>query len=275
VRAIVLRAAGTNCDREAVLALEIAGARVELLHLYRLLEQPERLQDAQILVLPGGFSYGDYVAAGRLYAHELRERLSEPLLAHVAAGGFVLGICNGFQVLVETGLLEGPDIARGRAPRALALENNASNRFECRWVTLEAERSVCPFLEPGERLPVPVAHGEGRLAVRDAATLAQLYERGQVALRYVDPEAAADAAAGGVQRAVPYPACPNGSIDAIAGVCDASGRVLGLMPHPERNVSVFHHPQWTRLSDRHEGEGLRLFRRLVACAAAQRAPARV
>ncbi|MBM3977538.1 MAG: phosphoribosylformylglycinamidine synthase I [Planctomycetes bacterium] len=270
-RAIVLRAAGSNCDREAVLALELAGARVELLHLYRLLEQPRRLDDAQILLLPGGFSYGDYVAAGRLYAHELRARLSDALVGFVARGGHVLGICNGFQVLVETGLLEGPAVTRGERPRSLALENNLSNRFECRWVELEALASACPYLEPGLRLPVPVAHGEGRLAVRDAATLEALYAQRQVALRYVDPAAAS----GADPRRVPYPACPNGSLDAIAGLCDASGRVLGLMPHPERNVRVFHHPTWTRLSGRREGEGLRVFRGLVACAQSSLTPARV
>lgn len=270
-RAIVLRAAGSNCDREAVLALELAGARVDLLHLYRLLEEPSKLDDVEVLVLPGGFSYGDYVAAGRLFAHELRQRLADALVGFVARGGCVLGICNGFQVLVETGLLEGEAVARGALPRTLALENNASNRFECRWVMLEATKSACAFLEPGERIPVPVAHGEGRLAVKDAATLAALYEHKQVALRYVD----LDAAPGADPRRVPYPACPNGSLDAIAGVCDATGRVLGLMPHPERNVRVFHHPQWTRLSGRREGEGLRVFRRLVACAQRSITPARV
>ncbi len=257
-RTLVLRTAGTNCDRETVLALEQAGSEVDVLHLHRLLEDPDRLARYAALVVPGGFSYGDDVAAGRVFGLELRHHLLAPLRAFVDRGGVVLGVCNGFQVLVDTGLLDGTADAP-RRERGYALHANASNRFECRWVTLRAEECACPWLEPGDVLPMPAAHGEGRFLVRDTAVLERLRANGQIALRYVSsgaPDAPAE-----------YPDNPNGSVDGIAGLCDPTGRVLGLMPHPERNVSPFHHPLWTRQPRRSEGEGLRFYRRMIEFAA--------
>jgi len=262
-RALVLRSAGTNCDGETVRALELAGAATTLLHLNQLARDPAPLFEQHLLVLPGGFSYGDYVAAGRVFGLELRTRLAEPLQRFVAEGGFVLGICNGFQILVELGLLL-PD-----APaRSIALTDNASNRFECRWVTLRSEACAAGHLVPGELMPVPVAHGEGRLSVRDAETLAELFARGQVALTYVDPARPKPSLAGARTAVLPYPLNPNGSIANIAGLCDPTGRVLGLMPHPERNLAPWNHPRWTRMGPRQEGEGLSFYRRLVAAAGA-------
>jgi phosphoribosylformylglycinamidine synthase len=256
IRALVLRTAGINCDEEALRALMGAGAEAELLHLNDLVAAPARLQEYGVLVLPGGFSYGDDIAAGRVFGAELRLHLAGELRAFQEGGGYVLGICNGFQVLVELGVFE-PE----RAPheRRLALTDNASNRFEARWVTLRAEPSAAAWLAPGLLLPCPVAHGEGQLALRDGV-LKELERRGQIALRYVDPERP-DAPAG-------YPANPNGSAGGIAGLCDPSGRVLGLMPHPERNLTPWNHPRWTRLPPRTEGEGAGFFRSLVAAAAA-------
>jgi len=253
VRALVLRTAGTNCEGETLVALEAAGARAELVHVRRLCAEPARLDEARILVFPGGFSYGDDVAAGRVLGFELRHALRAPLEAFVDRGGLVLGVCNGFQVLVDTGLLERP----AEEARTLALAANESARFECRWVTLRSERCACPWLEPGELWPVPVAHGEGRVVVKSTQALERLRTRGQIALRYV-------AADGGPAA---YPDCPNGSVEAIAGLCDPTGRVLGLMPHPERNVTPWHHPRWTRMGPRREGEGLPFYRRMVEVAA--------
>jgi phosphoribosylformylglycinamidine synthase len=265
IDALVL--AGTNCDEETVRALELAGARAARLHLARLAEDPGRLDDVEVLVIAGGFSYGDYVQAGRVFGLELASALDDSLSAFVDRGGLVLGICNGFQVLVETGLL-----GTGAGPeRTVALHGNESDRFECRWIELEGADCACPFVVPGERLPVPVAHAEGRFVVRDPGVLAALVERRQIAYRYALPGAAP------VGRAPEYPHNPNGSVDAIAGICDISGRVLGLMPHPERNVTPWNHPLWTRLTctpsggphgtaAREEGEGLAFFRRLVATA---------
>ncbi|MCK6446373.1 MAG: phosphoribosylformylglycinamidine synthase I [Planctomycetes bacterium] len=259
VRALVVRTAGTNCDRETCLALERAGAAPKLEHVLQLCEKPALFDGYGIFVVPGGFSYGDDLGAGRVLGYQLRTRLADALQRFVARGGIVLGVCNGFQVLVDTGLLEGA--LSERAQRGVALDVNASGHFECRWVTLRAEASACAWLEPGELLPVPVAHGEGRFTVRDAEVLARLKSARQIALRYVQPDGS-----GGTD--VAYPANPNGSVEAIAGICDPSGRVLGLMPHPERNLTPWNHPRWTRLGPRAEGEGLSFYRRMVATASA-------
>ena len=228
---------------------------MELLHLTRLIERPAGLDRFALVVFPGGFSYGDDVGAGRVFGFHVRQHLAAAFDAFVARGGFVLGVCNGFQVLVDTGLLEPAD-RRGQR-RRFSLATNASARFECRWVTLRVEDSACDWLRPGTLLPVPVAHAEGRFVPRDAAALAELSGAGQLALRYVRAD-------GG---AADYPDNPNGSVEDVAGVCDPSGRVLGLMPHPERNITPWHHPTWTRLGPRSEGEGLDFYSSLVAAAA--------
>ncbi len=255
-RAVVLRTAGTNCDGETVQALEAAGAQVERLHVRRLIEEPGRLDAFQILVIAGGFSYGDDVAAGRVFGHELRHHLSRELRAFIDRGGLALGVCNGFQILLEAGLFDATGEDDGR--RAAALSSNASGRFECRWITLRSEPCACPWLEDGQLIPMPTAHAEGRFVVRDAATLERLRARGQIALRYATSEG---------QIAGAYPDCPNGSVESIAGICDPTGRVLGLMPHPERNITPWHHPHWTRRPPRAEGEGLPFYRRMVEVAA--------
>jgi phosphoribosylformylglycinamidine synthase len=263
-RALVLRTAGTNCDRETVLALEMAGARTDLVHLHRIVREPALLDDYAILVIAGGFSYGDDVAAGRVFGHEMRHALTGALNAFVARGGLVLGVCNGFQVLLETGLLEGagPD-AQSPDQRSIALTGNESARFECRWVTLRSEDCACPWLESGELLPMPAAHAEGRFLTAGQDVIERLRRNGQIALRYAPaPGRESEVAANGAG----YPDCPNGSVEAIAGICDPTGRVLGLMPHPERNITPWHHPHWTRLGARSEGEGLKFYRRMVQVA---------
>jgi len=261
-RALVLRSAGTNCDGETVRALELAGcSSVELVHVRRVLDEPERLEDVELLVFPGGFSYGDDVAAGRVFGLELRHGLLPELCRFVDRGGHVLGVCNGFQILVESGLFERETGSTTLPTRDIALHQNASNRFECRWITLRSERCAATWLEPGTLLPCPSAHGEGRFVVRDEAVLRRLQAKGQIALRYAQADGTV---------ATEYPENPNGSVQSIAGICDPTGRVLGLMPHPERNVDPWHHPHWTRLptgSARTEGEGLPFYRRLVAAAA--------
>ena len=285
-KALVLRTAGTNCDGETVRALELAGSQVDLVRLSRVLAEPSRLDEYALIVIPGGFSYGDDVAAGRVMGLELRHGLARELAAFVARGGFVLGVCNGFQVLVESGLFEpssapsqpAPSRARpgsedlrtlggaAAAPqpeRSIALTDNASNRFECRWVTVESQDCASPFLVAGERVPMPVAHAEGRFVVRDRATLERLRANRQIALRYVRADGAPASA---------HPDNPNGSVEAIAGICDPTGRVLGLMPHPERNLEPWNHPHWTRFlhgpdrRTRSEGEGLGFYRRMVEAA---------
>lgn len=256
VRVLVLRAPGINRDRDAALACELAGGAPERIHINQLAAGATRLDDYAMLVIPGGFSYGDHLGAGRLLAVDLAHRLGEPIARFVADGRPVIGICNGFQVLVKAGLLPGWEL--NDAP-AVTLTENASERFECRWVRLEADPgSVCRFTAGvGRTLEVPVAHGEGRVAVRDRAALDALRARGLVALRYSSGD--------GGQAA--YPANPNGSPDAIAGICNPAGNVLGLMPHPENAVLPQQHPRWTREPWRDEGDGLIIFRNAIRYAA--------
>jgi len=264
VKALVLRTAGTNCEDESARALVRAGADAEIARTDALARDPERLAGYGVLVFAGGFSYGDDLGSGRVWGHELRVGgLGETLRRHVDRGGIVLGVCNGFQVLVESGLFE-PDTRPEE--RSIALYANASNHYECRWVTLREHGGNCAWLEDGREWPCPVAHGEGRLVVRDEATLARLRAAGQVALTYVSAGAKPGAA-----NPAGYPANPNGAVADIAGLSDPTGRVFGLMPHPERNLDPWNHPEWTRLqaggARRTEGEGLSFWRRMVEVAA--------
>ncbi len=253
-RILVLRAAGTNCDVETAHAFELAGGDADRLHVNRVAEKPSVLDQYQILVIPGGFTYGDDVAAGKVLANELTTRLGEPLGRFVERGSLVLGICNGFQVLLKAGLLPGRD---DTAP-AFTLADNLSGRYEDRWVYLAPASPQCVFTS-GMESPVylPVAHGEGRFTATDPGRLDDLERQGQVAFRYISASAGAP----------DYPENPNGSDRDIAGICDASGRVLGLMPHPERHVDPTQHPQWTRLGRAEVGEGLAIFRNAVATVA--------
>jgi len=235
-KALVLRAAGTNCDRETLYALEQAGFETRPLHVFRLMEDAAPLRNAQFLVIPGGFSYGDDVAAGKILANQMLHRLSDALNEFLAAGKLVLGICNGFQVMIKSGLLPWGQVDPAGAHRDATLGWNDCGRFEDRWVHLRADSDQCVFLPKGEVLALPIAHGEGKFVPRDASVLDRLRDGDQVALRYVD----AAGKAGG------YPINPNGSADDIAGICDPSGRAMGLMPHPERFVDIVQHPQWTR-----------------------------
>lgn len=232
-RALVLRAAGTNCDRETQFALQQAGFEADRIHVNRLLETPAMLGEYQFLVIPGGFSYGDDVAAGKILANQMLHRLAEPLNNFVEAGKLVLGICNGFQVLVKSGLLPWGRVAPKEAHRDATLGWNDCGMFVDRWVHLRCDSDKCVFLPKGEIISLPIAHGEGKFVPRSDKVLDRLRDGDQAALRYVD----ADGGSG---------ANPNGSVDDLAGICDPTGRVLGLMPHPERFVQATHHPQWTR-----------------------------
>jgi phosphoribosylformylglycinamidine synthase II/phosphoribosylformylglycinamidine synthase I len=237
-KTLILHAGGTNRDHDAALAVELAGGTPEILHLNTLLENPKKLEDYGFLIIPGGFSYGDDLGAGVMWALALRERLGEELQEFVSNGKPVLGICNGFQTLVKAGLLPG-----GFNPRTSTLTYNQQRHFECRWVTLEVNQQSKSFWLAGleQGIYTPIAHGEGRFLC-DAATLAQLEEQNLVALRYTDN--------------------PNGSLSSIAGITNAAGNVLGLMPHPENHVFDWQHPRY------HRGErgqtGLRLFQNALA-----------
>ncbi len=245
VPVLILHATGTNRDREAAWAVEAAGGRPTIVHVNELRARPSRLHDFAMLILPGGFSYGDALGAGRLLAADLRWLFQEELSRFVAAGKPVLGICNGFQALARSGHLPGPPADGIQA----TLTRNASERFECRWVWLEPDpRSPCAFTSGlDERIYCPVAHGEGRFIPRDEQVLERLRAGRQIALTYVTADG----------RPAAYPSNPNGSTAGIAGICNAQGNVLGLMPHPEDHIFPWQHPRWTR--GEAGGLGLALF----------------
>jgi phosphoribosylformylglycinamidine synthase subunit PurQ / glutaminase len=226
-QAVVLAAPGTNRDHDVAFALELAGAAPRIVLLAELLADPSLLREAQLLVVAGGFSYADALGAGRMWSLELSHGVGDELTGFVAAGKPVIGICNGFQVLTRTGLLPG------------SLGHNDSGHFQCEWVALEAPASRCIWTADLDPIECPMAHGEGRYVHPDVAGLAAA---GQVALRYTGHN-------------------PNGSVDDIAGVCDETGVVLGLMPHPENHVLPRQHPRRGRGAT--GGLGLPLFERGV------------
>jgi phosphoribosylformylglycinamidine synthase len=249
---LVLRSPGTNCDGETALAFEQAGASTELVHINRLIESPALIDEFQIMCFPGGFSYGDDIGAGRILASQTGHFLFDTISRFRDAGKLVLGICNGFQVLIKTGLLVAPD-DRGFP---VTLTWNDSGRYTCRWVTLRTAGSPCAFLRHVDLMYLPVAHAEGRFVTRDPETLTRLKQQRCVALRYVNGD--------GSNGTVPFPENPNGSDDNIAGICDPTGRVFGLMPHPERHMHPTQHPRWTREGLAETADGMQIFQNAVS-----------
>ena len=262
----VLRAPGTNCDTETAYAFEACGARADRVHVFRLLENPGLLADYQILCVPGGFSYGDDIGAGVIFSRQLRRQLRDSMGDFLAQDKLVLGICNGFQVLLKSGLL--PDGADGlggdgEAEPSATLTWNDNGKYTALWVKLGALSDRCVFLRGLTGLELPIAHAEGRVVPRDQSVIDRWRRNGQIALCY-QPHSAngsvQDTTAGDL---LPYPENPNGSAANIAALCDPSGRVLGLMPHPERFLHATQHPQWTRRNLTGEGQGMAIFRNAV------------
>ena len=251
-KALILRTAGTNCDAETDMAFQLAGAETALVHIQHLISDKVNLADYQILAIPGGFSYGDDIAAGILLAVEMKHKLTDALHRFVEDGKLIIGICNGFQVLVRTGLLPGNGASEMRQRATLAM--NTSAKFECRWVDLETQESPCVFTTGVKaRVYLPVAHAEGRFTA-PAKVLSELEANDQVVFRYAENR---------------YPNNPNGSDSDIAGICDATGKIFGLMPHPERFLTKWNHPRWTRNPANtqeigsEEGDGLVIFKNAV------------
>lgn len=251
-RVLILRAAGINCDLETENAFRLVGASPFRVHINRLMADPKQLDDAEILVVPGGFSYGDAISAGTILANELRSSLRDPILRFLADGKIILGICNGFQILTKAGLL--PGFEPFEEPARATVSFNASDRFEDRWVRLRVESQLSPLFRGGQRyLEMPVAHSEGRF-VPGEGILERLQDSGQILLRYVDRDG----------EVAGYPHNPNGSEDHIAGICDPTGRIVGLMPHPERNIYPHHHPRWTREGLRDQSDGIIVFQNALS-----------
>ncbi len=235
VNVTVLRTAGTNCNEETAYAFEYFGADVTQVHIDALCRKESRLGDAHILALPGGFSYGDDIASGRILANELRLKLGDEIRHFIEQGKLIIGICNGFQILVKAGILPGIRLLEGQEA---TLYHNDSAKFEARWTHLAVEQSKCVWTQGiAPQIYLPVAHGEGKFMVDDTGILSQIKSNGQVVFRYCAPDG----------QKPSYPDNPNGSLDDIAGICDPTGRVLGLMPHPERHLLFEQHPYWTRL----------------------------
>ncbi|MFH1478897.1 MAG: phosphoribosylformylglycinamidine synthase I [Candidatus Omnitrophota bacterium] len=252
VRVIVIRTAGTNCDLETKEAFNICGAQVDLVHINELSKPKVFLKDYHILAIPGGFTYGDDIASGKILANEMKHRLGKDIDDFIKDKKLIIGICNGFQVLVKAGLLPGFEYGKIEA----SLTNNDSGKFEDRWVYLKNQRSKsknqkCLWTKGiKDIIYLPVAHGEGKFIPRDKKILDLLKKNDQIVFRYVDDKGNA-----GV-----YPVDPNGSIGHIAGICDTTGRILGMMPHPERHISGTQHPRWTREGLKKTGDGLGIFK---------------
>lgn len=255
-RALVLRAPGINCDRETAHACRLAGFATDLVHINQLIKEPQHLLDYHLLVIPGGFSYGDDLGAGTLLAKNLTIHLGAQLQQFIDEGRLVLGICNGFQALVRAGLLPGAT-KFASAPASASLTNNASAQFECRWITLSILHSSCIFTRGIDHpIQLPVAHGEGQFVLADPELLAQLQADNQVPIVYTmnTRQASPSPATPSFSTLLPYPDNPNGSTGNIAGICNARGTVFGLMPHPERYVHPLQHPQ-----RQGRGDGLLIF----------------
>jgi phosphoribosylformylglycinamidine synthase len=255
-KVLILRTAGTNCDAETDTAFQLAGAETALIHIQNLISEKVDLTDYQILAIPGGFSYGDDISAGILLAVEMKHKLTNALNRFVADGKLILGICNGFQVLVRTGLLPGINLSGSGRPETTqqtTLAMNTSAKFECRWVDLATQESPCVFTKGIQtQIYLPVAHAEGRFTA-PSDVLEELESNKQVVFRYAKSE---------------YPHNPNGSDANIAGICDPTGRIFGLMPHPERFLMKWNHPRWTRLAETEgtcseDGDGLAIFKNAV------------
>ncbi len=250
-RVCILRTAGTNCDKETAFAFEKAQAETELVHINQLVGGNKKLADYQILALPGGFSYGDDLGAGKILANELRFKLADDLKDFIKAGKLIIGICNGFQILVKSGLLPGNQ----NLAQESSLIINDSGKFEDRWVYLRAAKNsqraaLCVWAKDlPETIYLPVAHGEGKFITNNKITLSRLKENNQIVFQYCGQDG----------KSAGYPDNPNGSAESIAGICDLTGRILGLMPHPERHIDPAQHPRLVRDKKIKDGDGLQIF----------------
>jgi len=257
-KTLVLTGFGINCDWETLTAFERAGAEAERVHVNDLIDGRRKMAAYQILVFPGGFSYGDDIRSGKVLANKVRTNLADELRRFIEGEKLIIGICNGFQVMVNLGLIS--DIGADSLEQRTTLTYNNSYRYEDRWVTLHTVSGKCVFTRGIELIYLPVAHGEGKFFA-DSGAIDRMEKNGQVALRYVLP--------GGDSAKGEYPANPNGSINDIAGASDPTGRIFGMMPHPERHQDFTNHPGWTAIKEKmkregksipQEGEGMKIFR---------------
>lgn len=274
VRVAVLFGFGINCDRETAAVFDMVGGTSERLHVNNLVQGNRSLEEFDILAVPGGFSFGDHLGSGRLLGNRLRFALRDQLQKFVISGKPIIGICNGFQALVKTGLLPGPESASLEPDliQRASLTLNNTGRYEDRWVTLEFDsESPCIWTKGIQRIECPVRHGEGRFVMPTDADLDRLSSNHQLTVRYVDP--LTESGSGLSDDLLPFPLSPNGSMRNIAGICDPTGLVFGLMPHPEAFYTMWLHPEHTSMNledDQWEGSGLQIFRNAVEYVRSQR-----
>lgn len=255
-KVLVLYGYGINCDNETQYAFALAGADTEKVHINQLIGGEKNLRDYQILVIPGGFSFGDDVGAGKILAVKIKYNLKEHLQEFINDGKLIIGICNGFQVMVKLGVLPGFD--KNYSTQKVTLSFNDSGRFEDRWVLLKMNQSSpCVFTKGIDNIILPVRHGEGKFICDANETRKRLIKQNQIVAQYVDDKG----------NFAGYPFNPNGSQKNIAGICDETGRIFGLMPHPEGFLTKYNHPRWTRgeiaLLDNPEGDGVKIFKNAV------------
>lgn len=250
-KALVLTGYGINCDYETQHAFNLVGADAKRVHVNDIIDKMENLEDYQILAFPGGFSFGDDISSGKVLANKLKFNIFDDLQKFIGDGKVIIGICNGFQSMVKLGIL--PAFERNYKKQVTTLTFNDSGRFEDRWVYLKINpKSRCIFTKNIDMLYLPVRHGEGKFVAKEIF-LQKLNKNNQVALWYVDER-------GDLSN---YPWNPNGSLENIAGICDETGRIFGLMPHPEAYLYKTNNPRWTREKLSEEGMGVKVFRNAV------------
>jgi len=255
INSLVLRTAGVNCDCETVRALKIAGSdKVNLLHINQLKKEKQLFRKYDFIVLPGGFSYGDTISAGIILANEIKFIFKKEISDFLKKGKLLMGICNGFQVLVKSGILSD----NREFQQSYSLIRNDSGRFECRWIYLKINKNSFWTKKLPDIITLPIAHGEGKFVTKDQDSLSALAREGKVIFQYCNKN--------GDARVKTYPDNPNGSSYNIAGITSRAGQILGMMPHPERFSLIFHYPFWTALKANNKGVmpfGLQIFKNAI------------
>ena len=249
VKVIVLTGYGINAEKELAWAFELAGGDPSIIHLEEIIDNKKILDDYQILAFPGGFSFGDHIASGRVFANKVKNNLLEELKNFISRDKLIIGICNGFQIITKLGIL--PDFENNQEQVVSLIENN-SGHFEDRWVWIKVESNNSPWLDGIDRLYLPIRHGEGKFVAKDSTVLDRIIKGGHAALKYFNPDS---------PDAPGYPFNPNGSVADIAGILNKNGNVFGLMPHPEAYIFKENHPRWTEFSDEINNQliGLKIF----------------
>ncbi len=258
VTATIITGFGLNCEKETAKALSMAGASVEQIHLNDLIRNPDKLLNTQILCFIGGFSFGDHLGAGTVFANRIMNHLGNSLKEYIERGNLIIGICNGFQIIARLGLV--PSLNGIDFEPTIALAANDSGVFRNSWVTLRVNKqSPCIFTKDIETIPLPIRHGEGKIVALNQAVLNEIEKENLVVLNYADPVS--------LKPTAEFPYNPNGSINGIAGICNKTGRIFGLMPHPEAYLSAYNHPHWIRQklngSLQKEGMGQIVFKNAV------------